>query len=88
MDTGGTSPSMGEGTTPWKEEVALRREQQSRTMQDDSMDGIGSIESGTETEQLSRATHGAVAEGIKMYCLSDPLTPALSRKERGFIRKY
>ena len=36
----GTKPRMAEG----------------RTMQDDSMDGIGRVESGTETEQLSRAT--------------------------------
>ena len=45
-DEGGTRPWMVEG----------------RAMQDDSMDGIGRVESGTETAQLSRATHGAVAE--------------------------
>ena len=33
-----------------------------RTMQDDSMDGIGRVESGTETEQLSRMTPGAKAD--------------------------
>jgi len=31
-----------------------------RTMQDDSMDGIGSVESGTEVEQLSRMSVNAV----------------------------
>jgi len=46
MEVGVTSPWMGEG----------------RTMQDDSMDGIGRVESGTETEQLSSATPGAKAE--------------------------
>ena len=46
MDVGGTSPRMGEGTTPGMEEVESRLEQRQRTMQ----------------EQLSGATPGAVAE--------------------------
>jgi hypothetical protein len=44
MDAGGTSPWMGEGRT--------MQERLSRATQDDSMDGIGRVESGTETEQL------------------------------------
>jgi len=31
-----------------------------RTTQDDSMEGIGSVESGTETEQLSRCARAAL----------------------------
>ena len=46
MDTGGTSPWMGEGRT--------MQERLSRATQDDSMEGIGRVESGTETEKLPR----------------------------------
>ena len=35
-----------------------------RTMQDNSMDGIGRVESGTETEQLSRITQDDSMDGI------------------------
>ncbi len=68
---------MGEGTTPRMEEVELCQEQQSRIIQDDSMDGIGRVTSGTKTEQLSRATQddsrdgiGRVASGTKTEQLS------------------
>ncbi len=48
------------GTTPGKEEVELRLEQQPRvepgrlhgSKRFDSMDGIGRVESGTETEKM------------------------------------
>ena len=54
---------MAEGTTTRKWEVELRWEQQPRTTQDDSMEGIGRAESGTEAENNA----GAVVE----TCVND-----------------
>ena len=51
-------------TTPRMEEVELRREQQSRTMQDDYRDVIGRVASGTKTEQLSRVKQEARTESM------------------------
>ena len=73
---GVTSLWMGEGTTPWTEEVESRREQRSRVMQeqlsrvtqDDSMDGIGTSprmgEGRTTQEQLSRVESGTETEQL------------------------
>jgi hypothetical protein len=63
MEGVGTSSEMSEGTIPWKESVDSVRNKLSRIMQDDCMDGIGRVESGTETEQLSRSTPGTKVEG-------------------------
>ena len=72
-EAGGTKPRMAEGTTPWMEEVEQRRTQLPRTMQeqlsrvtqDNSMDGIGRVASGTKTEQLPSA-----AEPTLLVCWS------------------
>ena len=69
MDLGGTSTWMCEGTIPRKKSVESSREQRPRTMQEaivesnagrlhgskwyDSTEGIGRVESGTETEDDS-----------------------------------
>ena len=49
-----TTPWMAEGTTPRMEEVESRQEQRPRVTQDDSMEGVGRVVSGTKTEQLPR----------------------------------
>ena len=56
-----------------------------RTMQDDSMDGIGRVESGTETEQLSRATQDAVAEARSNLLKLAVLFGRLPRCDRLYI---